>query len=77
MEKDDEVVELKEALLGRFQVASDKMSEHRDQFLQHQALWKDRRQDVLAKFLVSGEGGTQPSLQQFKQQVWPLCWLFM
>lgn len=72
VEKDDEVVELKEALLERFKVASGKTSEHRDQFLQHQALWRDRRQDILAKFLTSGEGGNQPSLQQFKQQVWLL-----
>lgn len=69
VEKDDEVVELKEALVGRFRIASGKIAEHRDQFLQHQALWRDRRQDVLARFLTSGEGDAQPSLQQFKQQV--------
>lgn len=77
MEKDDEVVELKEALLERFKVASAKTSEHRDQFLQHQALWRDRRQDVLTKFLSSGDGGAQPSLQQFKQQVGLLYSLFL
>ncbi|KAG7159120.1 Dynein beta chain, ciliary-like 3 [Homarus americanus] len=69
VEKDEEIVELKETLLGRFQVAASKTTEHRDQFLQHQALWKDRRSDVLDKFLTSGDDGVQPSLPQFRQQI--------
>ncbi|XP_069945104.1 dynein beta chain, ciliary-like [Cherax quadricarinatus] len=69
VEKDEEIIDLKETLLGRFQVAAAKISEHRDQFLQHQALWKDRRSEMLDKFLTSGDNGAQPSLQQFRQQI--------
>ncbi|XP_071535557.1 dynein beta chain, ciliary-like [Panulirus ornatus] len=69
LQKDEEVVGLKETLLERFQVAANRTAEHRDQFLQHQALWKDRRRDILDKFLTSGDNNTQPSLSQFKQQI--------
>lgn len=69
VERDEEVTGLRESLEGRFQTVAGKCASHRDQFLQHQALWRDRRREALEKFLTSGENGTQPSLTQFKQQV--------
>lgn len=69
VEKDEEVTHLKETLIGRFEAAAAQVSEHRDQFLQHQSLWRDRRAEVLEKFLTSEEGGKQPGLPKFRQQV--------
>ncbi|XP_069187120.1 dynein beta chain, ciliary [Procambarus clarkii] len=67
--KDEEIIDLKEILLERFRIVATKSAEHRDQFLQHQALWKDRRSEMLDKFLSSGDNGAQPSLAQFRQQI--------
>lgn len=79
VERDEEVASLRESLEGRFQTVAGKCASHRDQFLQHQALWRDRRREALDKFLISGENGTQPSLTQFKQQVsqcqFGKCWI--
>ncbi|KAK4326143.1 hypothetical protein Pmani_003308 [Petrolisthes manimaculis] len=69
VEREEEVSSLRESLVGRFQAVAGKCASHRDQFLQHQALWRDRRREALDKFLTSGENGSQPSLSQFKQQI--------
>ncbi|XP_076032504.1 dynein heavy chain at 93AB [Oratosquilla oratoria] len=69
VEKEDEVMTLQGALLVRFEAGATRMAEHRDSFMQHSALWRDRKSDILNKFLSSGEGGTQPALSAFKQQI--------
>nr|XP_027209167.1 dynein beta chain, ciliary-like [Penaeus vannamei] len=69
VEKDEEVSQLKETLVGRFEAAAFQVAEHRDQFLQHQSLWRDRRDEVLERFLTSEEDGKQPGLPKFKQQI--------
>lgn len=75
VEKDEEVIELKEALLERFDNAACQMTEHRDNFLVHQALWKDNRKDALDRFLNLEENAKEPTLAQFKQQVFNLTLL--
>ncbi|KAK7067107.1 hypothetical protein SK128_011277 [Halocaridina rubra] len=70
VEKDEELNSLREALMERFDSAAIQMTEHRDQFLVHQSLWRDCRQDVLERFLYADEnGGKEPTLTQFKQQI--------
>lgn len=69
LERDEDLQQLQEALVARFESVAMQLNSHRDQSLPHSHLWRESKQEALQRFLGGGDGGVEPSLSHFKSQV--------